>query len=58
MDSAGARGRTKEDSKEIRHLYLDLDKDATRKLEAIRHDNTVPLPNYVLNTSPGKFQVI
>lgn len=53
-----ARGRTKEDLKEIRHLYLDLDKDAARKLEAIRQDNTVPAPNYVLNTSPGKFQVI
>ncbi|MGH9469708.1 MAG: DNA-primase RepB domain-containing protein [Terriglobia bacterium] len=53
-----ARGRTKEDLKEIRHLYLDLDKDAARKLEAIRQDNAVPAPNYVLNTSPGKFQVI
>lgn len=53
-----ARGRTKEDLKEIRHLYLDLDKDAARKLEAIRQDNSVPAPNYVLNTSPGKFQVI
>lgn len=53
-----ARGRTKEDLKEIRHLYLDLDKDAARKLEAIRQDDTIPVPNYVLNTSPGKFQVI
>lgn len=53
-----ARGRTKEDLNGIRHLYLDLDKDAGRKLEAIRQDNSVPAPNYVLNTSPGKFQVI
>ncbi len=53
-----ARGRTKEDLQEIRHLYLDLDKEGARKLEAIRHDNAVPPPNYVLNTSPGKFQVI
>jgi hypothetical protein len=52
------RGRTKEELKEIRHVYLDLDKDAARKLEAIRQDNSVPAPNYVLNTPPGKFQVI
>jgi len=53
-----ARGRTKEDLKDIRHLYLDLDEEGARKLEAIRHDSAVPPPNYVLNTSPGKFQVI
>jgi hypothetical protein len=53
-----ARGRTKEDLKEIRHLYLDLDQDGARKLEAIRQDKAVPAPNYVLNTSPSKFQVI
>jgi len=53
-----ARGRTKEDLEEIRHLYLDLDKDADRKLEAIRRDHSVPPPNHILNTSPGKFQVI
>jgi len=53
-----ARGRTKEDLKEIRHLYLDLDEGGARKLEAIRQDKSVPAPNYVLNTSPGKFQVI
>jgi hypothetical protein len=52
------RGRTKEDLKEIRHLYLDLDEGGARKLEAIRQDKAVPAPNYVLNTSPGKFQVI
>jgi DNA primase RepB-like protein len=35
-----------------------LDQDGARKLEAIRHDSAVPAPNYVLNTSPGKYQVI
>jgi len=53
-----SRGRTKADLKEIRHLYLDLDEDGAHKCEAIRHDRAVPGPNYVLNTSPGKFQVI
>lgn len=53
-----ARGRTKEDLKKIRHLYVDLDNDAARKLKAIREDTAVPAPKFVLNTSPGKFQVI
>lgn len=53
-----ARGRTKADLKEIRHLYLDLDEDGARKLAAILHDSAVPTPNYVLNTSPEKYQVI
>jgi hypothetical protein len=43
---------------ETRHLYLDLDKDAARKLEAVRQDHAVPPPNYVLNTPPGKYRVI
>ncbi len=53
-----ARGRTKADLKHIRHLYLDLDEDGSRKLAAIHHDSAVPTPNYVLNTSPEKYQVI
>ena len=53
-----ARGRTKGDLKEVRHLYLDLDQDGARKLDSIRDDGAVPAPNYVLNTSPGKYQVI
>jgi hypothetical protein len=53
-----ARSRTKADVKEVRHLYLDLDRDGPRKLAAIRSDPSVPRPNYVLNTSPEKFQVV
>jgi hypothetical protein len=53
-----ARRRTKADLKHIRHLYLDLDEDGSRQVAAIHHDNTVPTPNYVLNTSPEKYQVI
>jgi hypothetical protein len=53
-----ARGRTKEDLKEIRHVYLDLDEGGAQKLEAIQRDESIPAPNYVLNTSSGKFQVI
>jgi len=53
-----ARGRTKADVQEIRHLYLDLDEDGQQKLAAIYQNPTVPHPNYVLQTSPQKFQVI
>jgi hypothetical protein len=53
-----AQGRTKGDVKEIRHLYLDLDEDAQRKLAAIYEAAAVPHPNYVLQTSPEKYQVI
>lgn len=53
-----ARGRTKEDLKEIRHLYLDLDEGRGRKLRTLRQANAFPARSYGLNTSPGKFQVI
>jgi hypothetical protein len=43
--------------KEIPHVYLDLDEGGAVKLKAIRHDDVMPVLNYVLNTSPGKFQV-
>jgi hypothetical protein len=53
-----AHGRTKRDVKQIRHLYLDLDEQGQRKLAAIYQDAAVPHPNYVLETSPGKYQVV
>jgi hypothetical protein len=53
-----APGRTKGDLQTIRHVYLDLDERGPEKVAAIRADHAVPAPNYVLNTSPGKFQVI
>src|ERR1019366_1817945 len=54
----GAYNRTKSNIREIRHLYLDLDKDGSRALEAIRNSTEVPAPNFVLDTSPGKHQVV
>ena len=53
-----ANGRTKADLKDIRHLYLDLDKEGPRRLAAIYQDAAVPPPNFVLQTSPGKYQVV
>jgi hypothetical protein len=39
-------------------VYLDLDEDAAASLRAIRTDGNSPVPNFVLDTSPEKNQVI
>jgi hypothetical protein len=54
----GAHSRTKDNIKDIRHVYLDLDRKGDEALEAIRNSNEVPAPNFVLDTSPGKHQVV
>jgi hypothetical protein len=54
----GARTRTKEDILAIRHLYVDLDHDGVKSLASIEQSDLVPRLNYVLYTSPEKFQVI
>jgi hypothetical protein len=54
----GSRNRTKEHIREVRHAYLDLDEDAGASLQAIRTTGDVPAPNFVLDTSPGKHQVV
>lgn len=55
---ADARGRTKSDIAAVRHLYLDLDENGSEALVRILNDANLPKPNYVLNTSIGKHQVI
>ena len=54
----GAHSRTKGHIKDIRHVYLDLDRNGTEALEAIRNSTEIPAPNFVLDTSPGKHQVV
>lgn len=54
----GAFSRTKVNIKDIRHVYLDLDRDGDQALETIRNSTEVPAPNFVLDTSPGKHQVV
>ena len=54
----GACSRTKQDIQTIRHVYLDIDYEGEMALAAIQKSDEVPKPNYVLNTSPGKYQVI
>ena len=53
-----ARTRTKDDILSIRHLYLDLDHDGAASLASSEQSPLVPRPNYILATSPNKFQVI
>jgi len=54
----GAHSRTKENIKDIRHIYLDLDRKGDASLHAIRNSTEVPAANFVLDTSPGKHQVV
>ena len=53
-----ARSRTKPDIALVRHLYLDLDHDGSKALAGILADPRLPGPSYILNTSPGKHQVV
>ena len=53
-----ASTRTKEDIESIRHVYLDLDHRGTEALESVENSSAIPKPNYVLTSSPGKFQVV
>jgi hypothetical protein len=53
-----ASTRTKEDILAIRHLYVDLDHHGSASLVMIEKSPLVPPPNYVLHTSPDKFQAI
>ena len=52
-----ASTRTKEDIESIRHVYLDLDRGGPEALKSLGHSSLVPKPNYVLTSSPGKFQI-
>jgi hypothetical protein len=54
----GATSRTKDSLREIRHVYLDLDDDAKAALANVRDSLDVPRPNFVLDTSPAKHQVV
>jgi hypothetical protein len=53
-----AWARTRDQVAAIRHLYVDLDHGGERAIEAMRNSGLVPQPNYVLNTSPEKYQVV
>jgi len=53
----GARGRTKADVAIIRHVYLDFDENGTAAVESLVNREDLPKPNYLVNSSPDKWQV-
>lgn len=53
-----AATRTKEDIASIRHAYLDLDHGGPEAVQSLENSSAVPKPNYVLTSSPGKFQIV
>src|SRR5215470_15478137 len=54
----GVESRRKQDVAMIRHLYVDVDQNGPQVLPKIVQSEKTPTPNYVLETSPGKYQVI
>jgi hypothetical protein len=53
-----ARGRTKADIAEIRHVYLDFDERGDEAIARLQNRKNLPAPNHLLQTSPGKWQAI
>lgn len=53
-----ARGRQKEDIDRVKHVYLDFDDDAVKKVNAMIERDDMPTPHAIVNTSPGKYQIV
>lgn len=53
-----AVGRTKADIGAVRHIYLDFDEHGTKNVDRLLRRRDLPQPNYCLNSSPGKWQVV
>jgi hypothetical protein len=53
-----ASTRTKDDIESVRHVYLDLDHGGPDAVKNVEDSSLIPKPNYVLTTSPGKFQIV
>jgi hypothetical protein len=51
-------GRTEDNVVAIRALYADADRDGDAVLAAMEDSNTVPTPPIVLQSSPGKYNVV
>ena len=54
----GAKGRTKAEVAAIRHVFLDFDENGTQAVEALLKRGDLPKPNYLVNSSPNKWQVV
>src|ERR1700674_414384 len=58
MNPLKADRRIKENVSVTRSVYLDLDQDGDVALAKIASSTAVPTPSYVLQSSPGKYQII
>jgi hypothetical protein len=43
---------------QIRHVYLDFDKNGPEAIQALKNRGDLPTPNHIIESSPGKFQVV
>ena len=50
--------RDKADVAEIRHVYLDFDENGTAAAGAVLNRTDLPTPNFLVNTSKDKWQVV
>ena len=50
--------RTKNEIEAIRHVYIDLDYGGEKALTGIQKSSLVPKANFVLTSSPEKFQIV
>lgn len=53
-----AYGRTKNDIDRVRHVYLDVDSGGKEAVDRIQNTDGMPKPHAVLETSPGKHQIL
>ena len=53
-----ARGRTKGDIAEVRHVYLDFDHNGDDALKAMKERGDMPTPNHIITSSPGRYQAL
>ena len=53
-----SHSRTKADIAAIRHVYLDFDDNGTAAVQALMRRDDVPEPNYLVNTSSDRWQVV
>lgn len=54
---SGVRARTKNAIGAVRHLFLEADHDGTEVLASVAARNDIPLPSYVLESSPNRVHI-
>src|SRR5688572_2398975 len=52
---SSARGRTKSDVGEVRHVYLDFDVKGDEAVQNLKGREDLPTPNHLIESSPGKW---